>query len=465
MISTFAVVKNQEDADAIRQRDERITQRMWKALEKRCQRGTQNEAEELKARAEAGEIEAMTVLAAFYEQGIGVQQDTSRAAELYRKASQAIPNYRHNKAHDHSKRTWTNFSLVRPLMKKAAQLGDDFALGECYNIGGPLGFDQERSRMYYKRAADKGDPEAMFNLGQSYSYPFDDSAPQPDLAEKYLHQAAELGHLMALQNAVVLSKDDAERVKWLKLLAEKCDDQLYSSLVNELAVRYEQGDGVPRDERMAVKWHAKAAELGDIDSFLALARCCELGKGVAQDEDQAIELYLEAARRGSGKAMYELGLRCEAAGLKEDMAAWFCQGARHWYLPAKKRFAECLEYGIGMPRDITAAIEEYKNIANTEPYFWSQEDNTWLRAQAAYHVAMAYKAGQGVDTDIALSVKWLKKAAKLGSSEAMFTLGQHSERGEGMRKSPKIAVKWYEAAANLDHQPAAERLKELTENH
>ena len=93
------------------------------------------------------------------------------------------------------------------------------------------------------------------------------------------------------------------------------------------------------------------------------------------------------------------------------------------------------------------------------------EEDMGICARAAYRVAMAYKHGKGVEADLAQTVKWLKKAAKLGNSEAMFTLGQYSERGEGMRKSPKIAVRWYEAAAQLEHQRAIERLKAIGELH
>ena len=366
-------------------------------------------------------------------------------------------------------------------MKKAALFGDDFALGKCYDLGGCLGFDKERCRQHYQRAAEKGDAEAMFNLSRTYSMAWlSHSEPDPVLEKKYLVQAAERGHTFALILLINNSKDDAERVKWLELLAANCDGNFFEEFVYELAVRYEQGKGVSQDDHKAVKWYAKAAELGSAKSFLALARCHMSGRGVKQDEELASQLYVEAAKRNSAEAMYELALISESVDLKYEMAGWLGEAGRHGHLPSKLRYAECLEYGVGVTKDPAAAVAIYKELgslksdsfafttledsfSHTAGQFTEQsaEENMSICARAAYRVAMAYKNGKGVESDLAQTVKWLKKSAKLGSSEAMFTLGQYSERGEGMRKSPKIAVKWYEAAAKLDHQPAQERLKEL----
>lgn len=258
-----------------------------------------------------------------------MEKDAIRSGKLYRKASFAIDGDFFRKCKDGSRPMWTRYELAEPLLKKGALFGVDFALGKCYDLNGCLGVDKERCCRYL-RAPQKGDMEAMFCLSRTYSMAwFEESEPEPVLEKKYLVQAAERGHHEALHRLVAGSDNDAERGKWLKLLVEHCkDEELCSSgLVYELAVRHEHGVGVPHNDDLAIKWHAKAAELGYTNSLLALVRCCEEDRGVEQDEAKALELYHMAAKRGSSEAMFTLGKYSENG---EDMRKSPKNAAR-WY--------------------------------------------------------------------------------------------------------------------------------------
>ena len=74
-------------------------------------------------------------------------------------------------------------------------------------------------------------------------------------------------------------KDGKIAVKLLKLAAE----QGHSDAQYNLGVMYRDGQGVPRDHRTAVKWLKLAAEQGDADAQLNLGLMYGEGAGVIQD--------------------------------------------------------------------------------------------------------------------------------------------------------------------------------------
>jgi len=58
-----------------------------------------------------------------------------------------------------------------------------------------------------------------------------------------------------------------------------------------------------------------------------------------------------------------------------------------------------------------------------------------------------FRAGAGVEEDLAEAVRWFKVAADKGVAAAMTNLGAMAERGAGVRKDAAAARAWYEAAA------------------
>ena len=78
-----------------------------------------------------------------------------------------------------------------------------------------------------------------------------------------------------------------------------------------LAVCYENGTGVERDEQKAVEWYKKAAEQGDARAQFNLALCYKNGIGVEKDEQKAVEWYKEAAEQGDAIAQFNLAMLIE----------------------------------------------------------------------------------------------------------------------------------------------------------
>jgi hypothetical protein len=74
-------------------------------------------------------------------------------------------------------------------------------------------------------------------------------------------------------------QDDKEAVKWFRLAAETGLAQAQYNL----GVMYGDGEGVPQDDKEAVKWYQLAAEQGVTEAQIKLGKMYSKGQGVEQD--------------------------------------------------------------------------------------------------------------------------------------------------------------------------------------
>ena len=75
-----------------------------------------------------------------------------------------------------------------------------------------------------------------------------------------------------------------------------------------LALCYEIGIGIIKDEGKAVQYYKMAADQGDAQAQLNLGLCYEMGKGINKDEGKAVQYYKMAADQGNTEAQFNLGL-------------------------------------------------------------------------------------------------------------------------------------------------------------
>ena len=89
-----------------------------------------------------------------------------------------------------------------------------------------------------------------------------------------------------------------------------------------LALMYEQGLGVAKDEKEARVWYRKAAELGNANAQFNLAVLYENGRGGGVDFAQANQWYRQAAVQGDALAIGNLGmLYVRGDGVKINLVA------------------------------------------------------------------------------------------------------------------------------------------------
>jgi localization factor PodJL len=142
----------------------------------------------------------------------------------------------------------------------------------------------------------------------------------------------------------------------------------------EIAVRFGDGRGVPRDERQAAYWLELAAKQGLAPAQFRLGGYFEKGIGVKKDLAVARDLYLAAAAKGNGKAMHNL-------------AVLYADGIN------------------GRPDYHTAAL-------------WFRKAADRGIPDSQYNLAILYARGSGEPQNYAEAYKWFALAAKQGDVEA-----------------------------------------------
>ena len=89
-----------------------------------------------------------------------------------------------------------------------------------------------------------------------------------------------------------------------------------------MALMYERGIGVSKDEQESVVWYRKAAQQGNSNAQFNLAVMYENGRGAAVDFRQAHHWYRKASAQGDGLAIGNLGmLYMRGQGVKQNKVA------------------------------------------------------------------------------------------------------------------------------------------------
>lgn len=102
-----------------------------------------------------------------------------------------------------------------------------------------------------------------------------------------------------------VNKNNEEAVKWYRLAAEKG----YARAQRNLAISFDDGEGVPQDYEEALKWYKLAVEQGDSDAQYNLARLYYWKRGGSpQDYEEAFKWGSLAAEQGDPLAQYFLGM-------------------------------------------------------------------------------------------------------------------------------------------------------------
>lgn len=242
--------------------------------------------------------------------------------------------------------------------------------------------------LMYRRAAELGDPQGMYNLGDIYEYGKGEVTKDEDEAIVWYRKAVEMGHgksAKALGRIYYEDKDESIAIEWYRKGAELGD----SCCMNNLGYAYEYGEGgLTKDGAKAIEWYRRSIEFDTTCGcgMFSLGISYEEGKnGLRRDEERAVELYRKAAEAGNTKAMNSLGY--------------------------------AYNYGQkGLTKDEAKAVEWYQKAAEAG------------NATAMYNLGVCYKYGKGgLTKDEAKALEWYRKAAEAGSSEAAKRL-QELER-------------------------------------
>lgn len=198
--------------------------------------------------------------------------------------------------------------------KPAAEEGDanaQFGLAQLYARGvGVPEKDEALANEWFRKAAENGHPVAAYELGRAHLYG-EGAEEDHDQAYSYMKKAAEAGHEEAryLLAGMVSSGIgvEADRKKALEMYKELALDGHPEANVY-VGVSYFNGEpGIyERSEAQARKWFERAAELGDVNGMVFLARSYANTRKLPRDYVKAYYWFTKAAQRGDQQAYEDL---------------------------------------------------------------------------------------------------------------------------------------------------------------
>ena len=232
---------------------------------------------------------------------------------------------------------------------------------------------------------------------------------------------------------------------------------------HDLGIAYLKGEGVDRDEGMAVEWLAKASQSGNAEASYSLAEIYE----EQEQWENAVQEYGKAVsaneQETAGAAMAALGfllLRLKDQNIsvtipkhiEDDFAdsmgcgLFLLEEAASWPTgyrgDAANYLAFCYETGCGIEKSAEQA-EKWREKA------W------WGSPKAPYKIAKAYEGIGGRLADFGKSaIRFYRIAAEMGYAVAQCELGFAYEDGINVQENPTEAFRWYLEAANQNDASA-----------
>jgi TPR repeat protein/uncharacterized RDD family membrane protein YckC len=235
-------------------------------------------------------------------------------------------------------------------------------------------------------------------------------------------------------------------VIWLIAIArqvpdlQKAANQGNAAAQNQLGLRYETGQGVPKDFGKAADLYQKSADRGNASAKNNLGRLYENGEGVPKDLRRAANLYQKAADQGNAFAQNNLGwLYQTGQGVPKDLRkalSLYQKAADQGNAFAQSNLGSTYQNGEGVAKDLKKAAGLYQKAADQGNAF-GQNSLGWL-----------YENGRGVPKDLRKAAELFQRAADQGNASAQNNLGWLYEDGRGVAKDLGKAAELYQKAAD-----------------
>ena len=183
-----------------------------------------------------------------------------------------------------------------------------------------------------------------------------------------------------------------------------------------LGCKYDIGQGVERNDVLAVKWYRKAAEQGHTMSQFNMGCMYQLGRGVEQDYTQAAKWFKKAAGQGHAVAQFNLGVMYgKGQGVEQNdelSAEWHRRAAEQGDMDSQLQLGVKYNLGRGVPQDDIQSVYWFRRAAEQGQYV------------AQYNLGIMYELGRGVEQNYHLAMEWYQKSAEQGYEKARIALNE-----------------------------------------
>ncbi len=202
-------------------------------------------------------------------------------------------------------------------------------------------------------------------------------------------------------------------------------DRMYQKYMGDM---FSDGffSGKKPDYVKAVKWYGKAANQGDDDAQLKIARLYYTGKGVGQNYEKAFEWCHKAAIQGNAEAQVNLGYLYERGyGVSQNYGTaleWYHKAAVQGNATAQSNLGCLHEKGYSVSQNYGTALEWYHKAAAQGA------------AAAKDNIGWLYALGRGVDKDVEKAKECFLSSSRGSSSYALGILWDKEKNSEKATK-------------------------------
>lgn len=277
--------------------------------------------------------------------------------------------------------------------------------------------------------------------GQTMMRPYFDEQIKPAQSDRpieSLTRSAENGDMRAMDQLALkyLNGDgveaDAERaLYWYRKLADKGN----AVGMFNLGLFYAKGQCVPRDFNKAAEWMDRARKAGDSDAGPLAAQYRSLAKAEPKAESGDAQAQAELA-----KGLMSLAGSLAQLGPQSDYVEalkWAEKSAEQDNPDGIWVKALAFEHGRGTPVDVDRAIRLYEKAANLG------------HALSQHSLACYYMRGDHVQRNPSKAFGLMLKSAEKGYGLGMKTVGRCYQTGEGTAVNLEKAILWYRRALSV----------------
>ena len=260
-----------------------------------------------------------------------------------------------------------------------------------------------------------------------------------------------------------VKQDYKEALKWFKRAADQGNPQAQLSLAR--MYYEEQGidddtidNGISSNKVIAAQLSKLAADQGLADAQVLLGEIYDFGIAGEERPEEAVRLFRLAAEQGNTKAQLCLGnMYMEGRGVAKDCkeaVRLIRTSAENYNREAQYKLGAMLYKGEVVERNFEEAAGWFRRVA------YSDDADKKTRTKAQFQLGWMSTDGEGVEKNLSDACKWFEMAAENGDSDAQFNLGAlYTKGGEGLTPDRAKAKKWFEKAAAQGDEKAKAALK------
>ena len=379
--------------------------------------------QQLKNQANAGDPEAMVLLAQCYELGAGVELDTLQALQWYQRAMDkgnceaALRMSLYHLRGDHMPADTMRCFQIRKEWADKGCADALSSLGNCYRNGYGVAPDTARFLSLVQQADKKGSVYAAVNLAYAYDYGFYGFKVDHKKAEKLLKKAYAKNKLYAGEVLMGFYIDNGNYAEAIKIGNELLPWG-QPDVIQNWAKMYFYGYGVPLDEaraqRMMSDLVAKFHNLEFEQYYAGFVHLVPDNKELV-DEQKALHYYHQGAARNVFYCMAALADYYSSKG-NQDSAAYYYDRiiTLNDKLYKSETGSTCLQYGY---------MEWQRGNEEHACQLFTLGMNNYANASCA--MALASMEADKEQPDGEKIRQYYRKADQLGDTTALGELGRY----------------------------------------